>query len=1148
MAQVAPSKSIIHERVVKSRSLPVLTMAYGYNALKDKVGLQNGVGTLIDPSYGRAKLYEIKIMGIREQKVQEKIRRNVFAYYFEKGKENPLFKSLDKDQLKTLLGGKGYNLYVMRSILGFPVPATFTLPAWMSHELDNGKLKEEHKEAIRKYLKLMEEETGKKFGDARNPLFVSNRSGAKVSMPGMMETVLNLGLTEKLLNELIVLHPEQERFWLDSYRRLYAMFGKTVLKIEVKEGEDLFEEALSQLKQTKGYTDDTQITANDFRELIQKYKEIYLAFDKELPQDYEEQKDYEEQIFLATESVFASWNIRRAVDTRNALGIPDWYGTAVNVCEMVFGNKGPKSATGVLFTHDNNTGEKEEGKLYGYILFNAQGEDVVAGVRDALPLEILKDPDNPTFNEYLQKNPHLREVLADSKMKDIYWELYRYAQTAEEYALDMQDMEFTIEQDENGVPKLWMLQTRDGGRSGEAAIKIAVDLARQGKISEKEAVMRVEPRKFAEVLFPKFDEKDLKRAIKEGNLLGKATAGSLGAGCGPIIFDANKLTELIKKDPNARPVINKQIVESYPELFDVIEEGKIWRFKKEVTKETVMAKRDEDLLGVWGQGYILIRPMTNQDDVPGMRLSKGVLTQTGSKVCHAVIMTTMYGVPCVVGFKGIEFITEEKEGAQVITGMKIKGKEFKEGDFLSIFGNTGEVFDGEIKTILPKELSEDAKILLNLAKKYKRLKVRANTELEDAEKAKVFGAEGVGLVRTEHQFNQPDRLMMVREMFLALRDSLDSADDIVQNIREKRQGDLGDILRIFVEDEEETEKILAKLKPAEQKALQKRIEIEKKINEILLRVGSMFKEDFYKIYEIYDGLGVTSRLLDAPFHEFFPDKKEEKDIKARNELAAYLKIPREELDKKIEKFKEHNPMMGLRSVRFGIRFPQVYEAQIRAMLEAGAKLIKEGKNPKIEIEIPLVTNVEEIKIVKRMAERIVSQVEKETGIKVPYRLGIMVETPAAALSGKEVAEVLGPDGFASHGTNDQTQLTDGYSRDDAEPYLQLYVNLGFFPYGQKHPFLSIDPKIARLIKIFGEEVRSNYPEFEIFVCGEHGADHYSIEEVFHKFGFTGISMSAPGVPPSIMAAAHAQIKEEAREQRIPFLKVIKAGIGGWIWP
>src|SRR3989339_189447 len=1072
------SRSVIHNWAIASNNMIFYKAGYTYNKIKEAIGLESGIGTLVDPSYGRIILYQEKMAALAAERLQKAFETGELSFFFEKGKEHPHLKGLSEIQLKTLLGGKGYGLYKMTSRLRIPVPEAFTLPAWMCSKLEvvevdgvkRKKLTEAQKKVIDEKLAEMERRTGKKFGDVDNPLFVSCRSGARDSMPGMMETILNIGLTKDLLEKLVAKalasgDTAKARFWMDSYCTLLAQFGNVVYEITSilnKQAKaagsnvaeiDYFENAKERLKKQKGYSD-----------------------------------------------------------------------------EMVFGNKGIFSGTGVLFTRDKDTGEKV---ISGSVLFNAQGEQVVSGVRDALSLEALRDgyvtESNFSENSLLRKKAKIilnrlrasniidkngvintkelteeglkkslsfseeekeeyssiiknnikdisdREkalknltvvlsfqseemaevlrVLNDSrtKLNKIYNELIACANKLEEDAVDMQDVEFTIEQDEQGNPKLFLLQTRNGKRSGEASVKIAMDLYNEGKISAEEALMRVEPEKFKELLAPKFDLGELKKAVSDGRLLGKGTAGTMGAAYGEIIFDPLELAAKIAEQ-NGMPDDKRK-------------------------------------------HYILVRPMTMQDDVPGMRVSDGVLTQTGSKVCHAVIMTTMWGVPCVVSFKDMEFIEEDGR----ILGIKIKGKIYDKGTELSINGTTGDVILGKIKTIKPKELSSEAGQLLALADNIRRLKIRANTELDKAQDAYNFGARGVGLVRTEHMFLDRDQLHNVRLMFLKYLEYIKiSGKDAGSHARKARlMDDLKPILQMLERNQE---------------------------------------NDFYEIYKINDGEGVTGRLLDAPLHEFSPKREESK-----NQLALDLNISREELDQRLESFHESDPMLGFRSARMGIVFPEIYKSQVKAMLRAAGRLIDEGKNPKVEIEIPLVSQVEEIEIIRKIVEAAAAEITQERqGRAVDYRLGVMIETPAAALNGKRVAKALGPKGFVSVGSNDLTQMTKGLSRDDAEIFLQIYAANNMYNYGKKHPFLSLDPDVVRLIRIFVEEARSVYPDFEIGICGEHGGDPYSIG-VLNELGLNIISMSAYGVPSARLAAARAEIERINKSIKLPLIQVLMAG-------
>ncbi len=879
------------------------------------------------------------------------------TYLFAKGREFPSFEGMTKDQLKSLLGGKGYGLYLMHCVLDVRCPVVLNLPTFHAHGLDeNGRLPQDIVADVRAGLADMEQETGKKLGDPTNPLLLSARSGAKFSMPGMMDTVLNIGLTDSIVE--ILAQGELERFWLDSYRRLLQMYGDVVAQIH-EDGEDPFEHVLDKFKTERGAATDLDLTAADLRELISRYKAVYTRNDAEFPQDPVE------QVVRSAEAVFRSWGNERAVFTRRLEGISDSLGTAVNIQEMVFGNKTERSATGVYFTRDKVTGIKSDDKLDGTVLFQAQGEDVVAGIRNSLPMEALLEHEDPAFHA-------------------IYHEMKETGTRLEKFLGNMQDTEFTIEE-QNGEPVLFWLQIRDGKRSAKAESVIAAHLYEEGIITREQAVMQVNPERFEELLFPQLEP----AARKAATTITSGSAASPGAAAGMVCFSQDKALELAAE----------------------------------------------------GKPVILVTVMTSQEDVKGMKASEAILTTTGTKVSHAAIMATAWGIPAVVGASEISI--DKKASLFTANGFTIK-----EGDVITVCGTTGGVYLGEVPTIIPEDLDPSAQRILDWAHEIKALDVRANAEAGETQSAYDNGARGIGLFRTEHMF-LGDRLPFIQEV-------------------------------LFGNDE-------AKAKLA------------------LDKIFEISKDDFAHSMRIMDGHGVTIRLLDAPLHEFFPH------------------------DSDMER--EENPMLGHRSVRMAITHPDIPRTQIRAILEAAYELRAEGLDPKPEIEIPLVIVPTEVDAILAVTTEIATELHAKYGVWVPYALGIMVETPAAALQGEVMVAALrkqlpgvAPEahpvhGFASFGTNDLTQTTLAISRDDADKFLPLYVEQGFFGH---HPFVSIDPRVERMVKTFVDEARAVDPEFEIFICGEHGGDVYTIERL-HLIGLTGISMSPGKVYRSILKAAQSQI-------------------------
>ncbi|MDX9720769.1 MAG: putative PEP-binding protein [Myxococcota bacterium] len=880
------------------------------------------------------------------------------TYFFTKGRIFPEFEGKSKDELKSLLGGKGYGLYLMHCVLDLRVPAVLNLPTFHANRLENGRIPNALVEDVRKGLREMEEATGKKFGDPENPLLVSARSGAKFSLPGMMDTILNIGLNDEIIARMA--NGWAARFWLDSYRRLLQMFGDVVLQIRDEHGEDPFEHALDAYKKEVAAANDLELGPDQLRELISRYKALYTKYGFEFPQSPEE------QILRSAEAVFRSWGNERAVFTRRLEGIPDDLGTAVNIQEMVFGNKTSRSATGVFFTRDKSSGIKRDDVLDGTVLFQAQGEDVVAGIRNSSPLELLRDHEDPD-------------------MRSIYAELKSTGDRLEKALKNMQDTEFTVEE-QNGKPVLFWLQIRDGKRSARAESVIAAAMHDEGIITKSEAVMMVNPERFEELLFPQIEEK----AKKTATLICKGSAASPGAAYGKVAFSQDEALELAGK----------------------------------------------------GEPVILVTVMTSQEDVKGMKASKGILTTTGTKVSHAAIMATAWGIPAVVGAADITI--NKADGLFTANGFTVK-----RGDYITITGTSGEVFLGSVETTVPSELDPAAQKILEWCGELKSLDVRANAEATESQPAYDKGARGIGLFRTEHMF-LGDRLPYIQTVLFG--NDKDKAAAALQTIFE------------------------------------------------------FSKEDFKHSMRVMNGHGVTIRLLDAPLHEFF---------------SHDAKMQREE-----------NPMLGHRSVRMAITNPEIPEMQIRAVLAAAAELIAEGLDPKPEIELPLVIIPREVEELKRVALRVATELHAEKGVWVPYAFGIMVETPAAALQGKVMVETLRKEvpgfakeahaayGFASFGTNDLTQTTLAISRDDADRFLPHYVDERFF---DRHPFVSMHPIVERLVRTFVEEARAVDPHFEIFICGEHGGDVYTVGRL-HEIGLTGISMSPGKVYRSIIKAAQSQIK------------------------
>jgi len=970
-----------------------------------------------------------------------------YVYFFGAGEAE------GSKEMKDLLGGKGSGLAEMVRA-GLPVPPGFTISTEacreyfsLGNKFPNG-MWEEALEALHRVEDLM----GRKFGDMENPLLVSVRSGAKISMPGMMDTVLNVGLTDSTLKGLIKM-TGNPRFSYDAYRRLIQMFGKTVKGIPGEE----FENVLEEYKERTPGKQDTDLTVEMLVEIVEKFKAIYKKHLKEnFPQDpFQQLKE-------AVSAVFASWYGKRAVDYRNFYNIPHDLCTACNVQTMVFGNLGFDSATGVAFTRNPATGEKE---IYGEYLPNAQGEDVVAGIRT--PLKITKRASREWAKnngideeERAERYPSLEEYLPEA-----YKQLLDVAVLLEKHYRDMQDMEFTIEK-----KKLWMLQTRTGKRTAKAAVKIAVDMFHEGLIDKKEAVLRVEPNQINQLLLPRFDPEDLERAKNEGAFIARGLNASPGAATGHAVFDADTAEE--------------------------------WAGE--------------------GKPIILVRPETTPDDVHGMLPSKGILTQRGGATSHAAVVARGLGKPCVVGCEGIQVDSEKRL-------FDVNGRRVKEGDFISIDGSTGEVFLGKIKTIDPnlkeeKELME----LLSWADENRRLGVWANADTpSDARKAREFGAEGIGLARTEHMFFAEDRLPIVRQMIL--------------NAQEAQR----------VLDKYERAKIAIKQKPDDKSLQDALLEAEKNVKsseavkayrDALEKLLPMQRGDFEGLFEAMDGLPVIIRLIDPPMHEFLPSYEEliqeitelRTRIDERRKAKRYrrrkgekgIREMQKELGEKeqlftlVSQMKEMNPMLGLRGVRLGVLFPEIPRMQVRAILEAACNLKKKGKDPKPEIMIPLTAHVNELRILQEKLEETAREVLKEQKVNLKYKFGTMIEIPRAALTAGEVAKIAQ---FFSFGTNDLTQTVFGISRDDAEgKFLLRYVEDEVLP---RNPFQVLDREgVGKLMRMAVKEGRETREDLEVGICGEHGGDPESIE-FCHQIGLNYVSCSPFRVPVARLAAAQAALKE-----------------------
>jgi pyruvate,orthophosphate dikinase len=874
---------------------------------------------------------------------------NKYVYMFNEG---------NKD-MKNLLGGKGANLAEM-AVLGLPVPQGFTVTTEACTDYyDSGeRISETVESQMFESLAKLEEITGKKFGDVENPLLVSVRSGARASMPGMMDTILNLGLNEEVV-ESIAAKTGNPRFAYDSYRRFIQMYSDVVMEV----GKAYFEELIDKMKDAKGVKLDSELDADDLKELAEQFKDEYR---KKLGAEFP--TDAKEQLFGAVRAVFRSWNNERAITYRRLNDIPGSWGTAVNVQAMVFGNMGDTSGTGVAFSRNPSTGEKG---LFGEFLMNAQGEDVVAGVRTPESIEKLKDINAAVYDEFVE-----------------------IVEKLETHYKDMQDMEFTIEEG-----KLYMLQTRNGKRTAAAALRIACDLVDEGLIDEKKAVLMVDPKALDTLLHPQFDS----GALAAAKSIGKGLAASPGAACGQIVFTAEDATE--------------------------------WTTKK-------------------GADVILVRLETSPEDIEGMNYAKGILTARGGMTSHAAVVARGMGTCCVAGLGDIVFGADGKS-------FTLGGGTYNEGDWISLDGSTGNVYGEAIKTV-PASIGGHFGRFMAWADSFRTIKVRTNADTpKDSEQAIEFGAEGIGLCRTEHMFFEEDRIAAVREM-------------IVSKTAEQR------------------EKALAKILP-------------------------MQRGDFEGIYEAMQGYPVTIRLLDPPLHEFLPT--DPKDIEA---LAKDMGIAVDELKAVIVSLHEFNPMMGHRGCRLDITYPEIGVMQTRAIIEAAINVQK--KHPEWdlvpEIMVPLTGEVKEMRFVKNIITETADAIIAESGIDLKYLVGTMIEIPRAAITADEIATEAE---FFSFGTNDLTQMTFGFSRDDAEKFLGAYYEKQIY---ESDPFQRIDQVgVGKLMEVAVERGKKTRPDIKLGICGEHGGDPSSVEFCFN-IGLDYVSCSPFRVPVARLSAAQAALRAE----------------------
>lgn len=868
-----------------------------------------------------------------------------FVYLFNEG----------NGKMRELLGGKGANLAEMKN-LGLPVPDGFTVTteACTQYYEDGKTISDEIQKQIYDALAITEEKLGKKLGDVKNPLLVSVRSGARASMPGMMDTILNLGLNDETVEGLAEL-TNNPRFAYDSYRRFIQMFSDVVMEVEKSN----FERIIDQLKAEKGVKLDTELDADDLKRLVKEFKAFYKkSKNEDFPQDPKV------QLMEAVKAVFRSWDNPRAIYYRRMNDIPSSWGTAVNVQSMVFGNMGETSGTGVAFTRNPSTGEKT---IYGEYLMNAQGEDVVAGIRTPFPISHLEE-----------QNP------------EVFAQFTKICKTLEDHYRDMQDMEFTIE---NG--KLYMLQTRNGKRTAVAALKIAIDLVKEGMIDEKEAVLRIDPKQLDALLHPQFNAKEL----KESKAAATGLPASPGAACGHCYLTAAKAAEMHAQ----------------------------------------------------GEKVIIVRLETSPEDIEGMAVSEGVLTARGGMTSHAAVVARGMGTCCVAGCADLQVF--EEEGYFILAG-----KTYHEGDVIALDGSTGNIYGHAIAT-QPAEITGDFETIMAWADKYRTLKVRTNADTpKDAKQAVAFGAQGIGLCRTEHMFFDKDRIMAMREMIVS------------QTVEERKAA-------------------LNKLLP-------------------------MQRSDFEGIYRAMGERPVTIRFLDPPLHEFLPHTAEEIEV-----ISKEMNISVERLTQTVKDLHEFNPMMGHRGCRLSITYPEIAEMQTRAVMEAAINVrLSDGLNIVPEIMIPLVGEVEELKYVKKFVDDTAKKVMEEKGVEIPYMVGTMIEIPRAALTADEIAGVAE---FFSFGTNDLTQMTFGFSRDDAGKFLNDYYKKKIF---ESDPFARLDQKgVGKLVRMAAELGRKTRPEIKLGICGEHGGDPSSVE-FCHIVGLNYVSCSPFRVPIARLAAAQANIR------------------------
>lgn len=907
-----------------------------------------------------------------------------WVYFFDEVAQAEEYVGGDWEKVRGLLGGKGANLAEMERI-GVPVPPGYTITTEACNAyLDAGETYPEGlNEQILESLKTVETKTGKKFGDPKNPLLISCRSGAKFSMPGMMDTVLNIGLNDETIKGMIALSGD-ERFVYDLYRRLIQMFGSVVM---LAPGED-FEEVLTEARAKAGVESDTELSAEDWKAVTEEFKTI---FKRHTGRDFP--TDPYEQLNLATEAVFKSWFGKRAVDYRNAAGIAHDLGTGVNIQTMVFGNLGNDSATGVALTRNGTTGEN---RIEGDFLINAQGEDVVAGIRLTEDISKLKE-----------------------EMPAAYSEFEQICRNLEKHYRDMQDVEFTIEKN-----KLWMLQTRDGKRTAQSAVRIAVEMVEEGMITREEAVMRVTPAQIDFFLHPQFDREAIKAAKSKGDMLASGLNVSPGAAFGVVALDADLAEKWAKEE---------------------------------------------------GRDVIMVRPETRPDDVHGMLAAQGILTSRGGRTSHAALVARQFGKPAVVGMSDLKIDFDKR---QISVGDLV----IKEGEWISIDGTEGELYAGKLPTEVPEFEDPELMKLLSWADEFRKLGVWANADYPaDAQRALKYGAEGIGLCRTEHMFFEAERMPFVQKMIMT-----DNAD--------------------------ERKEALDALLPFQ-------------------------REDFIGLFRVMDGLPVIIRLIDPPLHEFLPFesdllrelcdlKLQLKDAGAPEEIDKLQKQieDKELILKRVESLHETNPMLGMRGVRLAIHIPELTTMQVRAIFEAACTVAKEGVDVHPEVMIPLTSHVNELKVQQEALEAEAKKVMEEQGIEPHYKFGTMIEIPRAAITCDQIAEYAQ---FISFGTNDLTQTTFGMSRDDAEAsFLIEYLERGILP---ENPFAVIDRDgVGFLMEMAVKKGRAVRPDMECGICGEHGGDPESIQ-LCHELDLTYVSCSPFRVPVARLAAAHAALRDKIKD-------------------